>query len=104
MSEDVEVRENADESRYEILVAGEVAGFTEFAREGGRVDFLHTEIDDRFEGHGLASRLIGHALDDARRRGTPVLPYCAFVRSFIAKHAEYQDLVPQDQHARFGLG
>jgi predicted GNAT family acetyltransferase len=101
--EDVQVRANEDESRYEIVVDGTVAGFTQYMLEGQRADFVHTEIDDRFEGHGLASQLIRAALDDARSRGWQVLPYCRFVTQFISKNAEYRDLVPADQRSRFGL-
>jgi predicted GNAT family acetyltransferase len=100
---DGQVRDNSEESRYEILVDGEVAGVSEYARTPGRIDFLHTEVEDRFGGHGLASRLIKAALDEARAAGEAVLPYCPFVRSFIAKHAEYRDLVPEGDRARFGL-
>lgn len=100
---DAQVRDNADESRYEIFLGGELAGFTQYVLEGNRADFVHTQIDDRFEGHGLASQLIAGALDDARRRGWSVVPYCRFVTHFIAKHAEYRDLVPADQRSRFGL-
>jgi uncharacterized protein len=101
--ENVDVRQNTDESRYEIFVGGELAGFTQYVLDGDRADFVHTEIDDRFEGHGLASKLIRGALDDARRQGWAVVPYCRFVTHFIAKHAEYRDLVPADQRSRFGL-
>jgi predicted GNAT family acetyltransferase len=100
---DVQVRANTDESRYEISVDGTVAGFTQYALEGQRADFLHTQIDDEFEGRGLASQLIRGALDDARDRGWEVVPYCPFVTQFIGKHAEYRDLVPAEERERFGL-
>lgn len=98
---DSELRDNAAESRYEILVDGEVVGLCEYSRRDGRIDLLHTEIDDRFEGHGLASKLIRFALDDARKSGTPVMPYCKFVRAFMAKHDEYLDLVPEQHRRQF---
>jgi predicted GNAT family acetyltransferase len=103
MSEDVQVRDISDESRYEIHVDGELAGFTEYAMHGDEIDFLHTEIDEKFGGRGLASRLIREVLDEARRRELRVMPYCPFVRKFVVEHPEYRDLVPAAQHARFGL-
>jgi uncharacterized protein len=103
MAEDVQVQANPAESRYEILVDGRLAGFTEYVLHGDDADFVHTQIDDEFSGEGLATRLIRAALDDARTRGWRVMPYCPFVRKFVAKHAEYADLVPADQHQRFGL-
>jgi predicted GNAT family acetyltransferase len=100
---DVQVRMNPDESRYEIFLDGTLAGFTQYVLNGDQADFVHTEIDDRFEGHGLASQLIRASLDDARSHGWHVLPYCRFVNRFISKNADYRDLVPVDQRARFGL-
>jgi predicted GNAT family acetyltransferase len=103
MSEDTQVRDNPEASRYEILVGDTVAGFTEYTVHGRQLDLTHTEVGSKFEGRGLASQLIGELLDDVRRRGLEVMPYCPFVRKFVAKHDEYLDLVPAEHRARFGL-
>jgi len=103
MSEDTQVRDNEELSRYEILVGDTVAGFTEYAMHGKQIDLIHTEVEDAFEGQGIASRLISELLDDVRRRGLEAMPYCPFVRKFIAKHDEYLDLVPAEHRAKFGL-
>ena len=100
---DEEVREDPDRSRYTITVDGEPAGFTSYRRGDDVTDFVHTQIDDRFEGQGLAGRLIAAALDDQRRRGLQVLPHCPFVEHYIAKHHEYADLVPADRRSDFDL-
>jgi predicted GNAT family acetyltransferase len=102
MTEDVQIRDNSAESRYEISVDGDLAGFTEYIVHGDQADFTHTRIDDEYGGRGLASELIRQALDDVRRRGLRVIPYCPFVRRFIEKHAEYLDLVPAGQRSRLG--
>ena len=99
----VEVTDNADVDRYEIRVDGELAGFTRYQRRDDVTAFVHTEIDDRFQGQGLAGTLIEHALDDSRRRGVHIEPICPFVRRFLAEHEMYQDLVAPDARARFGL-
>jgi predicted GNAT family acetyltransferase len=97
------VTDNIDKQRYEIFVDEELAGFTQYHRVSGGVAFDHTEIDDRFEGQGLASKLIKSALDDVRARGLTATPFCRFVRGYIARHPEYADLVPARQRAAFGL-
>ena len=63
----------------------------------------HTETDDRFRGHGLASQLVRTTLDQARARHLAVLPYCPFVRSWLTEHREYADLVPAGKRDQFGL-
>ena len=53
---DIRVVDVPDRSRFEVRVDGEVAGFTEYRRCPGLIAFVHTLIDPRFEGRGLASR------------------------------------------------
>jgi hypothetical protein len=90
--------------RFEIRVDGELAGFTEYRRRPGLIAFTHTLIDPRFEGQGLASRLVQTALSEARDAGLAVLPFCPFVRGYIAGHSqEYLDLVPRDFRDTFEL-
>ena len=100
---DVEVTDNPDKARFEIVADGELAGFAQYHLRDGVIAFTHTETDDRFRGHGLASQLVQAALDAARARHLAVLPYCPFVRSWIAEHPGYADLVPAGRREQFGL-
>ena len=92
-----------DRSRFEIRVEGEVAGFTEYRRRPQLIAFVHTLIDPRFEGQGHASELVRRALWEARSDGLSVLPFCPFVRAYIARHTEYLELVPEDMRIKFDL-
>jgi predicted GNAT family acetyltransferase len=89
----VAVADNRPASRYEIRVGGGLAGFAQYQRTARGITFTHTEVDDRFEGQGLGSRLAQAALDDARRDGLVVTPRCPFIAEFIETHPEYRDLV-----------
>ena len=100
---DVEVIDNPDKARFEILADGELAGFVLYHLRGNEIALTHTETDDRFRGHGLASRLVQASLDAARARHLAVLPYCPFVRSWLTEHREYADLVPAGKRDQFGL-
>ncbi|WP_331770812.1 N-acetyltransferase (plasmid) [Embleya sp. NBC_00888] len=112
------VTDNPAQSRYEIFIGveaapgasvapplrpTELAGFADYFVSGDEVAFTHTEIDPRFGGRGLGGRLTHAALDAVRERGLAVLPYCSFIRDWIAKHPEYVDLVPEDRRDAFGL-
>ncbi|MEY9968525.1 putative GNAT family acetyltransferase [Streptacidiphilus sp. MAP12-16] len=97
------VADNPDRSRFEITDDGTLAGFAEYNRYETEIAFIHTEIDPAFEGRGLGGQLARAALDAARDQGLTVLPYCPFIRSWMTKHPDYADLVPQAQHSRFGL-
>ena len=91
------VRDAPDQSRYEARTADRVAGFSvyELAEAGDEpvVVFTHTEVDPAFEGEGVGGVLVRGALDDVRRRGSLVEARCSFVRGFIERHPEYQDLL-----------
>jgi predicted GNAT family acetyltransferase len=86
------VTDNTARSRYELEMEGAVA-FIEHAGEGDAVAFLHTEVPEVMAGKGIGSKLVRGALDDARRRGLKVVPRCTFVRGYVERHPEYQDIV-----------
>lgn len=88
-----DVVHNPDQSRYEIHVDGKVAGFTRYRIQPDGWDFVHTEIDDAYEGQGLGGQLARGALDDVRAKGHKVLATCPFIKGWIAKHDDYQDLL-----------
>jgi hypothetical protein len=91
---DVQVTDNPDQSRFEAHVNGELAGFAAYQRADDLITFTHTEVFDAFEGEGVGSALARGALDAVRANGTrEVLPRCAFIRGWIEKHPDYQDLV-----------
>jgi hypothetical protein len=88
-----DVVHNPQQSRYEIHVDGAVAGFTQYRERDGVIDFVHTEIDDAYEGHGLGGQLARGALDAVRADGRQVIATCPFIRGWIEKHEDYQDLL-----------
>jgi predicted GNAT family acetyltransferase len=90
---DVEVRDNEPLDRYEAWVDGELAGFSQYRRDGGRLVFHHTEVQPEFEGRGVGSRLASGALDDVRSRGLYLTPECPFISAYIRRHPAYADLV-----------
>jgi predicted GNAT family acetyltransferase len=79
--------------RFEVHVDGRPAGFAAYRISPGTITFTHTEIDNAYEGRGLGSTLAQAALDAARARGLTVRPDCPFVRGWIDRHPDYQNLV-----------
>ena len=99
------VTDNPAASRYELHVGTELAGFVTYQRRnhGTVISLLHTEVEPAFQGAHLATHLARFILDDARERGLAVLPFCPYIGSWIKKHPEYADLVPEVRRADFGL-
>lgn len=98
------VQDTPDQHRYEIRVDDQLAGFAAYQRGSTQIAFTHTEVDQAFQGQGLAGQLVAGALDGAKEAGLAVLPFCPYVRRYIARHSEaYLDLVPEQERERFGL-
>jgi uncharacterized protein len=89
----IEIHDNPDESRYEASLDGAPVGFAYYDLRPDLVVFTHTGVEPEAEGKGVASTLIGYALDDVRGRGLKIVPLCPFVRAFLKRHPEYTDLV-----------
>jgi uncharacterized protein len=100
---DLEVADNPDKERFEIVADGELAGFVQYHLRGDEIALTHTQTDDRYRGQGIASHLVQLSLDAVQDRHLAVLPYCPFVRNWISRHREYADLVPPDRRQQFGL-
>ena len=91
---EITIRDNPDESRFDVFVDGAFAGFSVYRLTDDQAIFPHVEVDPRFRGKGVASTLVRHALDAVRTEGTrTVVPVCPFVQAFIRRYPEYQSLV-----------
>jgi uncharacterized protein len=80
--------------RYEIRDGETVAGFTQYRLpDDEHVDFVHTEVDEAYNGRGLASGVVGFALADVRAAGKRIIPHCPYVAAWIKRHpGEYDDI------------
>ena len=91
-------------NRFEIYFDGELAGFADFRIENQIISYTHTEIDPKFGGKGLGSKLIKEAFNEALEQNLEVAPYCSFVSAYIKKNSEkYLDLVPKSSRNLFNL-
>ncbi|MFL6162529.1 MAG: GNAT family N-acetyltransferase [Jatrophihabitantaceae bacterium] len=100
-SAQIAIHDNPDASRYEAWVDGELAGFAVYRLLPGKVVFVHTEVGQAWEGHGVGTVLAGEALDEVRRQGKQVTPLCPFIAGFIHRHPEYVELVDEQHRSAF---
>jgi len=87
-----EVTDNTEKHRFELAVDGHIAA-TYYKIAEGVITFIHTEVPPALGGKGIGSKLIRGALDQVREDGLKVIPQCPFVKAFIEKHPDYQDLL-----------
>ena len=88
----MDVVNNERKSRFEIEVEGEM-GVADYRRRGERIEFTHTEVPESLRGQGVGEALARGALEEAKREGLEVVPTCKFIRSYIDRHPEFQDLL-----------
>ena len=92
-----------EQHRYEMRDGDVLVGLVEYHLYGDEIAILHTEVGDEFGGHGFGGQLVEAVMADAKAKGRQVLPYCPFTRSWLGKHPEYLDLVPEAYRDRFQL-
>lgn len=91
---EVEIVDNQEHSRVEARTPdGNLAGFSQYYVRDGSLVFFHTEVAAEFEGHGIGSQIAAGVIDFVRTRNMPISPECPFIRAYMAKHAETQDLL-----------
>jgi predicted GNAT family acetyltransferase len=95
----IAVTDNKAAHQYEARFDGALA-FIKYELKDGRIVFIHTEVPEALEGHGIASALARAALEDAKARQLLVVPLCPFISGYIRKHAEYLPLVDQAYRPR----
>ncbi len=91
------------ESRFEAIENDQIIGWLDFRPQSNAVAMSHTVVPEAHAGRGVGTALVAHALAHAMANNWAVLPYCSFVRAYIADHPEYRSLVPADRHDDFAL-
>lgn len=89
-----EVKDNPEKHQFELIVDGHIA-LAAYRLKPGVITFTHTEVPAALGGRGIGSLLAKGALDQVRQRGLKVVPLCPFIKAYIEKHADYQDLLAQ---------
>jgi len=86
------VQDNEATHQFELIVDGHTA-LAAYRLKPGVITFTHTEVPKELGGRGIGSQLAKGALDLVRARGLKVVPLCPFIKAYIEKHPEYQDLL-----------
>lgn len=90
----VTVRDDRDRHVFlALLDDGTEAGGAYYRRRDGVVTFTHTEVPSAFEGQGIGSALAAGALGIVRDDGEQVVALCPFIKAYLDRHPEHQDLL-----------
>ena len=79
--------------RFVIRAEGSEGELT-YRREGdGVLNLMHTGVDPDLRGEGAASALVRSAFEYAREQNLRVVPSCSYVRAWVERHPDQQDIV-----------
>lgn len=92
---DVTVVNNAEESRFEARIDGEMVGRLDYVTSANTIDLQHTVVDPGHEDEGIGGQLVRRVLErlQSDKPHLTVIPTCSFVRSYLQEHPEFQDLL-----------
>jgi uncharacterized protein len=90
-TDDIRVTHNEAQSQFEAKVDGKMSAAA-YTVDGDTITFTHTNVPEELGGRGIAQKMVTAGLDYARANGLKVVPQCSYVKKFMEKHTEYNDL------------
>ncbi|MGO4172984.1 GNAT family N-acetyltransferase [Bosea sp. TAF32] len=88
----MDVVERPEQNRFELALDGGTA-LVAYRLDGDRVVLVHTEVPEQFAGQGVGSRLAKGVFELLRASGRKAVVRCEFLKGWIAKHREYDDII-----------
>jgi predicted GNAT family acetyltransferase len=94
-TDEIEVRDNPAESRYEARRGEEVLGVVDYRLDpDGGIVLIHTGVMPEAKGMGVGTLLAKGALDDVRAKDVKLTIECPFIAAYIRRHRDdYADLI-----------
>jgi uncharacterized protein len=87
------VQNNTETGSYDAVADDRVVGMVVYRLHDKRIVLTHTIVDNDHRGKGIATSLVGGALEDIAAKGLTLTNYCPFVADYIADHPTYKALV-----------
>lgn len=88
----VRLQETLRVSSYAVSLAEDhTVGRADFVDSPGAIGdriFFHTEVDEAFEGRGLAGLLVREALADSIRKHLTLVPVCPLFAGHLTRHGD----------------
>jgi predicted GNAT family acetyltransferase len=85
-------RDREDRDRFELDIEGTTA-FVTYRKSPETITLVHTEVPAELGGRGVGSKLGRAVLDAVRGQGRKLHVECDFIRNYMAKHPEYNELL-----------
>jgi predicted GNAT family acetyltransferase len=94
---EITIVNNRTAQRFEARTPEGVAVLQYQYGNDGALVLVHTEVPPAFRRRGIATRLVGAALDFAIDHHLVVIPVCPFVRAYLQQHPEVTAEIRMDR-------
>lgn len=92
--ENIPLVKNEAKERFEIEVDGSFA-FIDYKETTNQISLIHTEAEEALLGTGAAKAVVEKTLEYIKKEGKKLLPFCAYVFSYIKKNPEWKSIVDE---------
>lgn len=82
-----------EDSRQFVMVVGGHRARMEYDRTPDRIFLTHLLVPPALQGQDVESALTEKVLNWVEERGMKVVPYCAYVRTYLRRHTTWQRLL-----------
>jgi predicted GNAT family acetyltransferase len=90
---DVDVQHRERAKRFTAQTPSGLA-YISYARPDERtIDLQHTVVPEADRGRGVGGALVRTAIHHARQQGARVMPTCPFVKAWLERHPDQQDVL-----------
>ncbi len=93
------VTDARERRRFELEVTGTKA-FIDYHRAGNVVTLTYAYVPRDLRGRGIGAALVAGALKLVRQRAEKIIPQCAYVSAYIARHPHDQELLADHADVR----
>lgn len=91
----LDIINDTERGRWIAALGADAIGELSYRFVGGRVVLLTTWVNHAYRNRHVATELIAHVLDEIRKSGKKITIVCPVVGEFIARNAQYTDLIDE---------
>lgn len=90
----IEREDNGKKGRFIIYEDNEEAGEMTFTWAGkNKFIIVHTGVEEKFEGKGLAKKLVMEGVEYARKNNVKIIPLCPYAKRRFEKDESIRDVL-----------
>jgi hypothetical protein len=92
------ITHDQDHHQFTCDMDGKISHLKYAVIDDGKVlDYKSTYVPSELRGQNIATELVKVGLAYAREQGYKIIPSCSFVRAYMERHPEYDDLLAEGE-------